>query len=156
MKYPSPSERHTPGVASISSDVEFSITLSILPISIRHTSTHVVFSPGWIPDAGDESAEIYLTDKTCRSSAFITSHTMLGRKKPEITTEGARSRKSILYFIVIELAISTGLPGPMGGIGVQKHVLSQLTPMPDFWKPGFSITIEVVHSGGYTMSLINV
>jgi hypothetical protein len=81
---------------------------------------------------------------------------MLGRRRPETTISGVPSKRYTLYFIVIEAEICIGLPGPMGGIGVRKLRLSQLTPMPSFWKLGFSMTMEVIHSDGFTMSLINV
>ena len=156
MKFQSQSGQHMPGEGFTSSDAGFSITMSILPISIRHTSTHVAFCPEWIPGDGDESSEVLLTDKPCHSSVYITSHTMLGRKRPETIIDGEPSKRFTLYFIVIEAVICTGQPGPTGGIGVRKLRLSQLTPMPNFWKLGFSITMEVIHSDGFTMSLINV
>jgi len=156
MKYQSLLDTLMQEGVSNTGDVGCTVTLSILPISIRHTSTHVVFYPDSTLVDGDEFIETVLIGTGFHYSACITSSTMPEEKRRSVTERWARSEKSTLYFTEIEVVIYSGPMRLKDGIGVQRLELSRIIQMPNFWKPGFSMTMELCLSRGLAMSLINV
>jgi hypothetical protein len=156
MRYPSLLDTLMQEDGSNTGDAGCIVTVSILPISIRPTFSHVVFYPDSTMVDGEEYVETILTEQDYRYSVCITSSTMPEGKRKELTAKWVRSEKYTLYSIVIEVVTFTGLTQLKGGIGVQRLILSQTTLMPNFWKRGFTMTMEVALSDGSIQSLINV
>jgi hypothetical protein len=141
---------------SMPGDAGCIVTLSIQPISIQLTSTHVLYSPTWPPGDGVVYSREILTVPNSQSLASIISATMPDSIRCETTINGEPLKKFILYSIEITVEIYFGLLGQKDGTGLLRRKLSRIIPMRNFWKPGFMMTMELDLSNGYPLSLISV
>jgi hypothetical protein len=141
---------------SNSGDAVYRVTVSILPISIQLTSTHVVFCLIYPPEDGGEFSHAILIGPASHTSVYIESGMI-----PEPVANGVMfSPESVsrfnLYSIEIGMETFTGPLERKDGIGHRKLELSRIIQMPNFWKPGYTMTMETVLSRGSIQSLISV
>src|SRR4051812_31647663 len=137
-----------PADGSSLGDVDCIVILSILPISIQHTSTHVHYFQTLPPEDGDGLSGVMLTDPNSQALACIISALMPDSIKCETTIDGELLKRFTLYSIEITVGIYFGLRGQMDGTGLLRQKLSRIIPMPNFWKPGFMMMMELDLSAG--------